>query len=100
MRALDSVIASRYYLYMVARNGRNQAQEIKITTYTATIQHDSIRSARRIEIKGSLDAAKRAATREFGRDFVDYVIAIQIDRGDHYETVASRRIGDRRWNAH
>lgn len=65
-----------------------------MTTYTATITHHSISSARVIEIDGTLTQVKRAATREFGDGFVDHVIVIRDEYG---ETVATRRIGNSRW---
>lgn len=66
-----------------------------MTTYTATICHHSIASAREITTKGSLATAKRTATREFGAGFLDHRIVICDERG---QTVTSRRIGDRRWS--
>ncbi len=65
-------------------------------TYTATIRHDSISSARTITVDGDLNAAKRAATAEFKGDMQDYQIVISDDRGN---PVAARRIGDRRWRS-
>lgn len=65
-----------------------------MTAYTATITHHSISSARVIEIDGTIAQAKRAATREFGDGFLDHIIVIRDQYG---EPVASRRIGDRRW---
>lgn len=66
-----------------------------MTTYTATIAHHSIHSARVITIKGDLTKAKRAATKEFGDGFVDHSIIIRDEAG---EVVAARRIGDSRWS--
>lgn len=64
------------------------------TTYTATISHHSISRAREITIRGSLAAAKRAATKEFGGGFLDHRIIIRDAKGC---TVAMRVIGERRW---
>ncbi len=66
-----------------------------MTKYIASIAHSSIAAARQIEIAGSLKRAKLAATKEFGEEFVDYRIVIVDESG---ETVASRRVGDKRWN--
>lgn len=66
-----------------------------MTTYTATVAHHSIHSARVIEIDGTLTQAKRAATKEFGDGFLDHVIVILDQYG---EPVATRRIGDSRWS--
>lgn len=63
-------------------------------TYTATISHSSIASARVITINGTLAQAKRAASKEFGGGFLDHRIVIRNERGD---LVAVRRIADRRW---
>lgn len=64
------------------------------TTFFATISHHSISRAREIRIDGTLTAAKRAATREFGDEFADYHIVISNERGD---TIAKRRVGGGRW---
>lgn len=66
-----------------------------MTKYFATIAHHSIASAAVVEIEGTLVQAKRTATKEFGDGFIDHRIVIRNERG---ETVASRRIGDKRWN--
>ena len=68
-----------------------------MTTYTATISHHSISRAREITITGTLRAAKAAATREFGDEFLNYNIVIRDESG---ETVAQRRVGDRNWLAY
>ncbi len=65
-------------------------------TYTATIAHHSISRARVITSYGSLTAAKRAATREFGEEYRDYNIVIRDAYGD---VVATRRVGEARWAA-
>lgn len=65
-----------------------------MNTYTATITHHSIHSARVITVEGSIAQVKRAATLEFGDGFVDHVIVIRDQYG---EPVATRRIGSRRW---
>ncbi|MDY0072505.1 MAG: hypothetical protein RBR77_07625 [Thauera sp.] len=65
-----------------------------MTTYTATIAHNSISAARVITIDGTLTQAKRAATKEFGDGFLDHVIVIRDQYG---EPVATRRIGDAKW---
>lgn len=64
------------------------------THYTATIQHHSIARAREVAIEGTLAAAKRAATREFGGELLDAFIVVADERG---EIVAKRRVGDSRW---
>ena len=64
--------------------------------YTATIKHHSIARAREIEIDGTLTLAKRAATREFRGEFIDYNIVIYAD-GDFARPVAARRVGNKRW---
>jgi hypothetical protein len=68
------------------------------TKFKATIRHHSIRSARVIQITGTLASAKRAASREFGDEFRDHEIVIYTG-GDDAETeiVACRKVGDRRW---
>lgn len=68
------------------------------TTYIATIRHNSISRARRIEITGTLTQAKRAATKEFGDEQTDYsiVVAVKPDSGYPY-IVASKGVADRRW---
>lgn len=66
-----------------------------MTTYTATIAHHSIRSARFITVEGTLTQAKRAATKEFGAEQQDYRIVI---RNVHGEIAAARRVGDARWS--
>ena len=63
-------------------------------TYTASVVHHSLAQHRSITIRGTLRAAKAAATREFGAGFVDHKIVILDELGD---IVASRRIGDARW---
>ena len=63
-------------------------------TYTASVIHHSLAQHRSITIRGTLRAAKAAATREFGAGFVDHRIVILDKLGD---IVASRRIGDARW---
>ncbi len=65
-----------------------------MSKFSATISHHSISRARVIEIDGTLTNAKRAATKEFNGEFVDYVIIIRDEFG---ETVATRRIGDKGW---
>jgi hypothetical protein len=62
--------------------------------YTAIVSHRSIRRVRRITVAGSLFAAKRAATREFGHYHPDREIIV-MDRRGH--VVSRRRIGERRW---
>ena len=66
-----------------------------MTKYTATIAHHSISRAPVIEVEGDLTKAKREATKEFGGGFLDHTIVIRDARGD---TVASRRIGEKRWS--
>lgn len=73
---------------------RDEGQEKKMTIYTATITHQSISSARVIEIDGTLTQAKRAATKEFAGEFVDHRIVIRDADG---EVVAARRVGDKSW---
>ena len=68
-----------------------------MTTYYATVRHHSISRARLVTVGNSLTAAKRAASREFGDEFSDYVICI-YDRPDMTDLVASRRVGDRKWD--
>lgn len=66
--------------------------------YTATISHHSISRAREITVTGSLLAAKRAATKEFGGGFVDHEIDIyDVSFGDPAIHAACRRIGERAW---
>ena len=67
-----------------------------MTTYTATISHHSIASARVISITGSLTQAKRQASREFGAEFRDHRIVIRDQAG---WPVASRLVADTRWQA-
>jgi len=62
--------------------------------YTAIVSHPLIRRARRITVTGSLFAAKRAATREFGHYHPDREIIVMDRRG---QVVSRRRIGERRW---
>lgn len=73
-----------------------------MTRYQATIRHYSISSARIVDVGNNLTAAKRAATKEFGGDFNDYVLVIldstipeHFDFGDRI--VASKRLGAKRW---
>ncbi len=72
-----------------------QLESTMSQTYTATIAHHSISRARSIEVNGTLAAAKAAATKEFGKDQIDYRIVI-TDQGG--QTVAARRIGDSQWD--
>ena len=71
-----------------------------MTRYQATIRHHSISSARIVDVGNDLAAAKRAATKEFGGDFNDYVLVI-IDSTipEHFgdQIVASKRLGAKRW---
>ena len=74
-----------------------------MTKYIATIRHHSIASARTITVEGSLTAAKRAATIEFGGEQRDYEIVIfeQYPRpgfADGCELAASRCVGSPRWS--
>jgi hypothetical protein len=62
--------------------------------YFATINHHSVRSARIIEINGTLQTAKRRAVREFGDGYRDHVISITDERGD---VISRKMIGGRRW---
>ena len=62
--------------------------------YTAGIRHSSIASARTVEIDGTLAQAKRAATREFGGEHLDYTIVICDERG---RAISARRVGEKRW---
>lgn len=66
--------------------------------YIATIRHHSISRAREIKIKASLTYAKRAATREFGQEQLDYEIVIYGDAGCiSPEIVSTRRVSARKW---
>lgn len=67
-----------------------------MSNYIATIRHNSIATARHIEIDGTLTQAKRAATKEFGGEQVDYRIVIALNDG-RGEIITSRRVGDSRW---
>lgn len=71
------------------------------TRYAATIRHYSVSRARLVDVGNDLRTAKRLASREFGDGFVDHIIVI-LDRqqgdADSDLPVATRRIGDRRWN--
>lgn len=69
-----------------------------MTKYIATIAHHSIARAREITISGDLAQAKRAATREFKGDHLDYEVQVYIDLpGREPELVARRRLRDSRW---
>lgn len=71
------------------------------TRYYATISHHSISRARTVDVGNDLTAAKRAATREFGGDFNDYILSIYdrtLTGWEATEAVAARRLGDRRWS--
>jgi hypothetical protein len=68
-----------------------------MTRYFASISHHSISRARIVPVGETLAAAKRAATREFGDEFLDYLIII-TNAAD--EMVASRRAGERKWVSH
>lgn len=74
-----------------------------MSKYIATITHHSISCARHIEVNGTLTQAKRAATKEFGGEFLDYTIVIgEVTGVDRYgcdivETVASRKVGATGW---
>jgi hypothetical protein len=68
-----------------------------MTHYFASISHHSISRARIVPVGETLAAAKRAATREFGDEFLDYLIII-TNAAD--EMVASRRVRDRKWLSH
>ena len=63
-------------------------------TYTASVIHHSLAQHRSITIRGTLRAAKAAATREFGAGYLEHKIVILDECND---IVASRRIGDARW---
>lgn len=69
--------------------------------YLATIRHHSIASARSIVIDGTLTAAKRAATAEFGNGFVDHTIVISPvlpdGSADAEYPISWRTIRNRRW---
>lgn len=70
-----------------------------MTRYQATIRHHSISRARIVDVGNSITAAKRAATREFGGDFNDYVLVVLDTQLPEWERiVASKRLGDRRWS--
>ena len=62
-------------------------------TYSITIRHHSIARARVERYTGTLPAAKRFATREFGAGFNDHEIVIYLGE----DLVARRRIGADRW---
>ena len=66
--------------------------------YTATIAHHSISRAREIKINGTLEVAKRRATKEFGDGFIDHEIIIREDR-EEGEVIARRKIGERNWRS-
>lgn len=71
-----------------------------MSRYQATIRHHSIARARVVNVGNDLTAAKRAATKEFGGDFVDYVLVIidtQLPEWDD-RIVARKRLGERRWH--
>ena len=75
------------------------------STYLATIEHHSISRARSITVTGTLTDAKRAASREFQGEFLDYVIAIYHAPADDdfypagpEDLAASKRVGARRWS--
>lgn len=63
--------------------------------FTATLKHHSIARARIIQCPVNLTQAKRAATREFGGEMLDYTIVILDPRG---ECVASRKVGAKNWS--
>ncbi len=67
--------------------------------YTATIRDPGIISrGPEIVVTGTLDDAKRAATREFGYGPGDHAILIYEITGKHSVRPASaRRINNRRW---
>ncbi|MGB3417891.1 MAG: hypothetical protein WBA36_14550 [Mesorhizobium sp.] len=73
-----------------------------MTRYTATIRHHSIARARIIGVGDDLTTAKRNATKEFGDEFLDYMIIIrdrdEQDWGGNEDVVASKRVGAKRWN--
>lgn len=71
-----------------------------MSRYTATIIHHSISQSAEIDVGDNLSAAKRRATKELGDGFIDHTIVImdrQLPEWDN--VVASRRIGDRRWDS-
>lgn len=70
-----------------------------MSRYEATITHYSIARARCVDVGDDLTVAKRLASKEFKGEFVDYVIVIRDKTRKYYDTdiVASRRVGDRKW---
>ena len=70
------------------------------STYTATIRHHSIVRARTIKINGTLETAKRVASREFGAGYLDHEIVIYLDDVEAAwpEIVAKRLIRNRHWH--
>ena len=65
-----------------------------MTAYTIYLSHHSISRSREVAFDGTLEGAKRVATREFGGDYQDYTVVIADAEG---YTVAKRKLCDRRW---
>ena len=69
-----------------------------MTRYIATIRHHSIAKAREINIDGTLSAAKRAASKEFGDEFLSYEIVIYEEKFDgELIKVSSKLVGAKHW---
>lgn len=69
-------------------------------TYRATIRHNSIASARIVDLgTDDLAAAKKAASAEFVGEFVDHEICILGDSTPDNPNgiVSKRRVGARKW---
>ena len=70
--------------------------------YKSTIVHHSIAHAQEIGTNGSLQHAKRVASREFGDGFDGHKIIIQrrvaYPGGWSYETIAQRTLPNRYWS--
>ncbi len=62
--------------------------------YVIGLQHHSISRSPEVRTELDLTAAKRLATKEFGKGFNDSKIIILNERG---ELVSSRRVGDKYW---
>jgi hypothetical protein len=66
-----------------------------MSTFQATIVHHTIRSARVIDAGDNLAMAKRAASKEFGGEMLDFKIVVTDRSG---AVVAARRVADKRWS--
>jgi hypothetical protein len=69
-----------------------------MTNFTATIRHNSIRSARTIDCGDNLAAAKKLADAEFSDEQRDYTITIFGQRPNTSpEIYSERKVSSKKW---